>query len=92
MSNPFEQARDLFMDGVRLHEAGRFEEAERQFQAALALVPGRPSTLANLGATRLKLGKPEQALRGAGAGAGAGAGCRRRAAAPRRGAQHAGPA
>src|SRR6185369_6213537 len=62
MSNPFEQARDFFMDGVRLHEAGRFEEAERQFLASLALVPGRASTLANLGATRLKLGKAAQAL------------------------------
>jgi predicted TPR repeat methyltransferase len=62
MSNPFDEARDLFLDGVRLHEAGRFAEAERQFQASLALLPGRPSTLANLGATRLKLGKPEQAL------------------------------
>lgn len=50
------------MDGVRLHEAGRYGEAEQQFEASLALVPGRPSTLANLGATRLKLGKPEQAL------------------------------
>jgi predicted TPR repeat methyltransferase len=62
MSNPFEQARDLFMDGVRLHEVGRFEDAERQFLASLALVPGRASTLANLGATHLKLGKPEEAL------------------------------
>jgi predicted TPR repeat methyltransferase len=63
MSNPFEQARDLFMDGVRLHETGRFEDAERQFLASLALVPGRASTLANLGATQLKLGKPEEALK-----------------------------
>jgi predicted TPR repeat methyltransferase len=62
MSNPFEHARDFFMDGVRLHEAGRFEEAERQFLASLALVPGRASTLVNLGATRLKQAKPEQAL------------------------------
>ena len=62
MNHPFEQARTLFMDGVRLHEAGQFEEAQRQFEAALALVPGRPSILANLGATRLELGKPEQAL------------------------------
>jgi predicted TPR repeat methyltransferase len=62
MSNPFEQARDCFMEGVRLHEAGRFEEAEQRFQASLVLVPGRASTLANLGATRLKLGKPEEAL------------------------------
>ena len=62
MSNVFEQARDLFMDGVRLHEAGQFDGAERQFEASLSLVPGRTSTLANLGATRLKLGKPKQAL------------------------------
>ena len=62
MSNPFEQARDFFMEGVRLHEAGRFDEAEERFQASLALVPGRASTLANLGATRLKLGKAEEAL------------------------------
>src|SRR6186713_2903767 len=62
MSNPFQQARDFFMDGVRLHEAGRFEQAERQFLASLALVPGRASTLVNLGATRLKLGKPQEAL------------------------------
>lgn len=62
MSNPFEQARDLFVEGVRLHQAGRLEDAERQFQASLALVPGRASTLANLGATRLKLGKAREAL------------------------------
>jgi predicted TPR repeat methyltransferase len=62
MSESFERARDLFIDGVRLHEAGRFAEAERQFEASLALLPGRPSTLANLGATRLKLGKAQEAL------------------------------
>lgn len=62
MSNPFDQARDLFLDGVRLHEAGRFADAEQRFEASLALLPGRPSTLANLGATRLKLGKAQQAL------------------------------
>jgi predicted TPR repeat methyltransferase len=62
MSNTFEQARDLFMEGVRLHEAGQFSAAEQQFVASLALVPGRSSTLANLGATRLRLGHPEQAL------------------------------
>jgi predicted TPR repeat methyltransferase len=62
MSNPFEQARDLFLEGVRLHEAGQYGEAEQRFQAALELVPGRPSTLANLGATRIKLGKPHEAI------------------------------
>ncbi len=62
MSDSFERARDLFIDGVRLHEAGSFAEAERQFEASLALLPGRASTLANLGATRLKLGKAQEAL------------------------------
>jgi predicted TPR repeat methyltransferase len=62
MNNPFEQAREFFMDGVRLHEAGRYDEAERRFEASLALLPGRASTLANLGATRLKMGKPAEAL------------------------------
>jgi predicted TPR repeat methyltransferase len=62
MSNALDEARDRFLEGVHLHEAGRFAEAEQQFQASLGLLPGRPSTLANLGATRLKLGKPQQAL------------------------------
>ncbi len=62
MSESFERARGLFADGVRLHEAGGFAEAERQFEASLALLPGRSSTLANLGATRLKLGKAHEAL------------------------------
>lgn len=62
MSNSFEQARALFTEGVRQHEAGNFTEAERQFEASLALLPDRPSTLANLGATRLKLGKAQEAL------------------------------
>jgi predicted TPR repeat methyltransferase len=62
MPSIFDQARDRFLQGVRLYEAGRFEEAEHQFAGALALVPGRPSTLTNLGAVRLKLGRHEEAL------------------------------
>lgn len=62
MEAGFEQARTLFLEGVAHYEAGRFEQAERNFAAALALAPGRPSVLTNLGAARLKLGRPEEAL------------------------------
>lgn len=61
-SSTLAQARALFLEGVAHYEAGRFEQAERQFAGALALAPGRPSVLTNLGATRLKLGRPEEAL------------------------------
>jgi predicted TPR repeat methyltransferase len=62
MDSNFEQARLLFLSGVQAYEAGRLPEAERHFAAALALVPGRPSVLTNLGAVRLKLGRAEEAL------------------------------
>jgi predicted TPR repeat methyltransferase len=62
MSDTFERARDLFLEGVQSFESGRFEAAVQQFEASLALMPGRASTLANLGATRVRLGHFEQAL------------------------------
>lgn len=58
----FEEAKALFFAGLASLEAGRFEQAERDFLAALVLVPGRVSTLVNLAATRLALSKPEAAL------------------------------
>ena len=58
----FEQARQQFLAGVQHHEAGRFEQAESCLLASLQALPGRASTLANLGAVRLALGRPEQAL------------------------------
>lgn len=61
MSDTFEQARDFFLRGVSRYEAGDLLQAERDFAASLALVPGRPSTLTNLGAVRLKLGRAEEA-------------------------------
>jgi predicted TPR repeat methyltransferase len=61
MSGAFEQARHFFMEGVAHYQAGRLAEAERSFAASLALVPGRASTLTNLGAVRLKLGKVQEA-------------------------------
>jgi predicted TPR repeat methyltransferase len=62
MSTSFEQARDFFLQGNQHYQAGRFEQAERDFEASLALLPGRPSTLTNLGAARLKLGRANDAL------------------------------
>ncbi|MDB6000011.1 MAG: putative methyltransferase, contains repeat [Rhizobacter sp.] len=58
----FEQAKALFIEGVDLFESGRFEPAEQRFVASLELLPGRVSTLVNLAAVRLKLGRPEDAL------------------------------
>ncbi|MEJ5992595.1 tetratricopeptide repeat protein [Ramlibacter sp. PS3R-8] len=62
MDSTFEQARLLFLEGVGHYEAGRWLEAERKFTEALALTPGRPSVLTNLGAVRIKLGRPDEAL------------------------------
>lgn len=60
--NGFEQARLLFVEGMRCFEAGQLEDAERCFVSSLALLPGRTSTRVNLAATRLRLGRPQQAL------------------------------
>jgi predicted TPR repeat methyltransferase len=62
MDRTLEQARTLFLEGVAHYEAGRLGEAERRFAAALALAPGRPSVLTNLGAVRLKLGRAAEAV------------------------------
>lgn len=62
MTDTFDRARQYFLQGTADFEAGRLEQAERAFETSLALVPGRPSTLVNLGATRLRLSKPAEAL------------------------------
>jgi predicted TPR repeat methyltransferase len=61
MSGNFEQAKEFFVQGLAHYTAGRYLPAETNFAAALALAPGRPSVLTNLGATRLKLGKFQEA-------------------------------
>jgi predicted TPR repeat methyltransferase len=61
MSSNFEQAREFFQRGISHYEAGRYAQAEREFAASLSLMPGRASTLTNLGATHLKLGRFQQA-------------------------------
>jgi predicted TPR repeat methyltransferase len=63
MAGPdFDAARQCFLDGLAAFTAGRFADAEQQFVASLGHLPGRASTLVNLAATRLKLGRPEGAL------------------------------
>lgn len=62
MRDAFEQARQYFLDGLAYFQAQALPEAEQCFESALALMPGRPSTLTNLGATRVKLGKAGAAL------------------------------
>jgi predicted TPR repeat methyltransferase len=61
-SAAFDRAKSLFVDGVSHLEAGRLEAAEAAFEASLDALPGRPSTLTNLGAVRLALGKADAAL------------------------------
>jgi len=62
MSDPFERAKALFFDGIGHFQAGRFDAAEQAFAESLSLVPGRASTLANLGAARTRLGRWRDAL------------------------------
>jgi predicted TPR repeat methyltransferase len=62
MSQDFEAARTQFIAGVQHAEAGRLDEAEAAFRASLAQMPGRPSTLLNLAAVCIRLGRPADAL------------------------------
>lgn len=62
MDARFEQARQRFLEGVAHCEAGRPAQAEACFEAALELVPGRPSVVVNLAAVRNRLGRHAQAL------------------------------
>jgi len=58
----FERAKALFIEGAAHAEAGDAAAAEACFEASLALLPDRASTLVNLGTVRLALGRPEPAL------------------------------
>ena len=58
----FDQARQLFLEGLAAFEKGRFDVAEQRFLSSLALLPGRVSTLINLAATQLKLLRGQDAL------------------------------
>lgn len=60
--NSFDAAKQRFLEGVAQFEAGQFHAALTAFETSLALMPGRASTLGNLGATHNQLGQPELAL------------------------------
>lgn len=62
MTTTFERAKQFFLQGLQDFAAGQLQEAERAFEASLALLPGRASTLVNLGATKLALSKPLEAI------------------------------
>ena len=59
MTADLARARDLFSRGLAEHLARHFEQAERLYREALALAPGRPSLVFNLG--RLMLDREKDA-------------------------------
>lgn len=62
MDANLEEARSLFFQGIEHFEGGRLAEARSKFEASLALAPGRPSVLGNLGITLFHLGQWRQAI------------------------------
>lgn len=62
MDASLEQARSLFVEGIEHFEGGRLDAARERFAAALALAPGRPSVLGNLGITLFRLGRMDEAV------------------------------
>lgn len=62
MTHAIDQARASFQLGLDASTEGRWADAEAAFGQALALVPGRPSLLANLALARLRLARPAEAL------------------------------
>src|SRR4051794_20644904 len=55
--NEFETAKQLFFEGLQLLEANNLQAAETCFAQSLEILPERVSTLNNLSAVKLKLGK-----------------------------------
>ena len=62
MSADFEAARSAFLQGLTHQGQGRHAEAEACYRLSLAHVPGRPSTLTNLGAALIALERAAEAL------------------------------
>lgn len=62
MDSPLEAARDLFFQGIEHFEKGRLEQARTAFEHSLALAPGRPSVLGNLGITLFRMGRFADAI------------------------------
>jgi predicted TPR repeat methyltransferase len=62
MDSILEQARTFFSRGIEYFEGGQLEQARSAFASALALAPGRPSVLGNLGITLFHLGRLDEAV------------------------------
>jgi predicted TPR repeat methyltransferase len=62
MDPKLDEARKLFFKGVEHFEDGRLEQARSAFEASLALAPGRPSVLSNLGIILFHLGQLDEAV------------------------------
>jgi len=62
MNDTFEQARAHFTEALSMLEQGRWADAEERLEDSLRLLPGRASTLINLGVARLQLQRPQAAL------------------------------
>jgi predicted TPR repeat methyltransferase len=58
----FEAARSAFQQGLQAQQDGRWADAEAHYRRSLQHLPGRPSTLTNLGAVLLALQRPADAL------------------------------
>lgn len=58
-----ERAKAVFFAGLDCFDGKDYAGAEARFREALALVPGRPSVLANLATAVLRQGRPDEALR-----------------------------
>ncbi|WP_421760293.1 tetratricopeptide repeat protein [Devosia sp.] len=54
---------DVLQDGLRLHQAGRGDEAARLYEQVLAREPLQPAANHLLGLVRLQQGKPDDAVR-----------------------------
>ena len=57
----FEQARQLFLEGLACLGSNDLEGADARFSGSLQLLPDRPSTLTNRAAVRLRLGRLDEA-------------------------------
>ena len=62
MTAAIEEARAQFMAGLQAQEAGHLLQAEAAYRASLVLVPGRASTLNNLGVVLTALQRDDEAL------------------------------
>ena len=59
---PAQQPPQAYVEAVKLHQAGRLEEAAKAYRAYLETDPSRPEALSNLGAVLVALGRNDEAI------------------------------